>query len=243
MGCKNIIMPKDEINIRSKYGKNLNCWIINQMIRYRTSYKKISAQLKESFDIDLTSATVMQTKSNFSNYYKPAFNEIIEKVITSPLIHIDETIFHIRKEVCYIWVFTNIDTVFYLFKPTREAEFLKEILMNFKGVLISDFYAGYDAVNCAKQKCLIHIIRDLNDDLIKHQLDSEFKTIVLNFSKLLADITDTINKFGLKKRNLKKHKKSVESFFYCLAKIDFESDICLKWQKRFNSSKNELLHF
>ncbi len=45
-----------------------------------------------------------------------------------------------------VWVFTNIDTIFYLFKPNRESDFLKELLADFKGVLISDFYPGYDAV-------------------------------------------------------------------------------------------------
>ena len=140
-------------------------------------------------------------------------------------------------------MFTNVDTVFYLFKPTREAEFLKELLVNFKGVLISDFYAGYDSMSCPKQRCLIHLIRDLNDDLVKHQLNSELKIIVLNFSELLTGIMNTINRFGLKKRNLTKHKKSVESFFKSLSKMDFETEVCSKWQKRFNSIKNELFTF
>jgi Transposase IS66 family len=99
------------------------------------------------------------------------------------------------------------------------------------------------AITRPKQRCLIHLIRDLNDDLVKHQLNIEFKIIVLNFSKLLSDIMDTVNRFGLKKRNLNKHKKSVEMFFTSLAKMDFETEICTKWQKRFNSTKNELFTF
>jgi hypothetical protein len=236
-------MPRDEYNIRSKYGINLYNWIINQIIQYRNSYYKISEQLKESFDIDFQATKILHTKSQFAKHYKPTFDEIISLVKSGSIIHIDETIFHIRNETCYIWVFTNIDVVFYLFKPTRESEFLKDLLANFKGVLISDFYAGYDALKFPKQRCLIHIIRDLNDDLAKHQFDNEFKTIILNFSKLLTEITNTINKFGLKKRYLNKHKKSVEIFFEGLENIDFETEICLKWQKRFASTRNELFTF
>jgi hypothetical protein len=115
----------------------------------------------------------------------------------------NRTTFHIRKEYsCYIWVFTNIDSVFYLFKSTREFDFLLNLLVDFKGVLISDFYTGYNSINCPKQKCLIHLMRDLNDDLVKHQLDNDFKIIVVNFSKLLNEIVLTINKYGLKKRKL-----------------------------------------
>jgi predicted RecB family nuclease len=243
VNCKKIVIPRDEYDIRSKYGAQLQNWIINQMIQYRNSYNKISEQLKESFDIVFSSNNVSHTKTQFANKYKSTFDEITNVVKNSSVIHIDETIFHIRNESCYIWVFTNIDAVFYLFKPTREADFLKELLCDFNGVLISDFYAGYDAMKCAKQRCLIHLIRDLNDDLVKNQFDANFKIIVLNFSKLLTNITNTISKFGLKKRNLNKHKSEVETFFKTLNKLDFETDICLKWQKRFNSTKNELFTF
>ena len=87
------------------------------------------------------------------------------------------------------------------------------------------------------------MIRDLNDHFVKHQLDSDFKNIVLNFSKLLNGIVETINKFGLKKRNLNKHKKAVVYFLKSIAEADFETEICTKWQKRFNSCKDELFTF
>jgi hypothetical protein len=42
----------------------------------------------------------------------------------------------------------------------------KRVLAEFKGVLVSDFYAPYDTLDCPKQKCLIHLMRDLNSPLI-----------------------------------------------------------------------------
>lgn len=243
MHCNKVFTPKKSIAINSKYGRILCCWIINQAIHYRMSYNKIATQLKESFDINYQSNAIQYLKSHFSTFYKTAYDEIVEQVKNSSLIHIDETSFHIGKQNCYVWVFTNIDTVFYLFKPTRESDFLKELLADFKGVLISDFYGGYDAIKCPKQRCLIHLIRDLNDDLVKNQFNHEYKTIVLNFSKLLNDIVLTINKSGLKKRNLNKHKKDVTSFFRILNKMEFETELCEKWQKRFYSLQDELFTF
>ena len=243
LNCNNIFTPTESIKIQSKYGRTLCCWIINQSIQYRISYKKISAQLKESFEIDYAPNTVHLVKSHFSEFYQETFNEIIDSVKNGLLIHIDETVFHIGKETSYVWVFTNIDSVFYLFKPTREAEFLKTMLCDFKGVLISDFYAGYDAIDCPKQKCLIHLIRDLNDDLVKNQVDTEFKIIVVNFSSLLNEIMITVNKFGLKKRNLNKHKNAVDHFFVKIKNMDFQTEICKKWQKRFHSCRKDLFTF
>jgi hypothetical protein len=197
--CDYRFTPEDSLAIGgSKYGRTLFCWIVNQSIYYRNSYNKISAQLKESFDIDFRPSYIVNVKSKFFKFYIPTFDEIVKEVKTSNLIHIDETIFHIGKEACYVWVFTNIDTVFYLFKSNRESGFLTELLGDFKGVLISDFYAGYDAINCPKQRCLIHLIRDLNDDLVKHQLDDDLKIIVLNFSRLLNEIVASVNSPSLK---------------------------------------------
>ena len=49
-----------------------------------------------------------------------------------------------------------------IFTPTREGNTIQALLKNFSGVLVTDFYAAYDAINCRQQKCLIHFIRDLN---------------------------------------------------------------------------------
>ena len=48
----------------------------------------------------------------------------------------------------YVWVFASLEEVVYLFRPTREGDFLRELLKDFHGVLVSDFYAAYDAIDC-----------------------------------------------------------------------------------------------
>jgi hypothetical protein len=40
-----------------------------------------------------------------------------------------------------------MNTVLYLFRENREADFLKELLKDFRGVLLSDFYPGYDSLS------------------------------------------------------------------------------------------------
>ena len=50
----------------------------------------------------------------------------------------------LRSGKGYVWVFTSLEEVVFMYKPTREGEFLREVLKGFKGVLVSDFYAAYD---------------------------------------------------------------------------------------------------
>jgi hypothetical protein len=32
---------------------------------------------------------------------------------------------------------------------------------SFAGTLVSDFYAAYNGLDCAKQRCLVHLLREL----------------------------------------------------------------------------------
>jgi hypothetical protein len=50
---------------------------------------------------------------------------------------------------------------------------LQELLNGYQGVLVSDFYGGYDAIRCRQQECLVHLIRDLNDDLWRNPFNTE----------------------------------------------------------------------
>ncbi len=75
-------------------------------------------------------------------------------------------------------MFANMEEVAYVYSETREGDLLQTLLKDFKGVLVSDFYAAYDSIDCPQQKCLIHLIRDLNDDVLKHPYDEELKQII-----------------------------------------------------------------
>ena len=77
-------------------------------------------------------------------------------------------------------MFANMEEVAYVYSETREATCFRPCLKDFKGVLVSDFYAAYDAIQCPQQKCLIHLIRDLNDDVLKHPYDGELKRLTLS---------------------------------------------------------------
>lgn len=241
--CNNVFTPENFKNIPVKYGRTLYCWIINNLIKYRNSYRNISDLLKENFCIQFSGNNISSVKSQFAKYYKSTYHNLMEEIVKGKLLHVDETPFSISKSKGYVWAFTNMDTIYYYFTITRQSDFLKELISEFKGVLVSDFYAGYDSVNCVKQRCLIHLIRDINDDILKNQLNVEFIGFASTFSNLLNEIMSTVNKFGLKKRFLNKHINSVNTFFKELEKKEFNDEICERWQKRFLLSKNELFTF
>jgi hypothetical protein len=87
------------------------------------------------------------------------------------------------------------------------------MLKGFSGVLVSDFYAAYDAIECPQQKCLIHFIRDLNDDLLQYPYDDDLKRLVGAFAGLVKPMVESVDRRGLKKRFLQKHRIFVDRFY------------------------------
>jgi hypothetical protein len=120
---------------------------------------------------------------------------------------------------------------------------LHEMLKDFRGILVSDFYTAYDSIGCLQQKCLIHLIRDLNDDVLKHPYDEELKSIVRNFAALLKPIIQTIDRRELKQRFLAKHRIEVDRFYRDLSKQDYQSERAQKCKKRFEKNRDKLFTF
>jgi hypothetical protein len=79
-----------------------------------------------------------------------------------------------------------------------DADVLQEVLQGFSGVLVSDFYGAYEAMECRQQKCLIHLMRDINELVLKYPFNSQLTDITSRFGTLLRNIVESIGRWGLK---------------------------------------------
>jgi len=231
-------------NIRKlHYGDNLFAWIINLYVRYHISHELICRLIYEQFGIWMNAVYLITAKQRWWSNWKPEADYLWQIVKNSPVIHIDETTVKLSKERGYVWVFATQHTVFYHFTINREADYLQEWLKDYKGVIITDSFPGYDSIPIKRQKCLIHIIRDLNDDLYKNPFDDEYKAIVVAFGKLLRDIIETIDHYGLQKKHLRKHKKMTERFYKLHIDCIHKSELSVKCTKRLQKHWDELWVF
>jgi len=172
----------------------------------------VGQSLERLFGLPFSRGGVNHLKATAAARYRPTYDAILHRLISGNLIQADETKARIKGQDGYVWVFTSLHDVTFVFQATREANFLHEFLQDFTGVLVSDFYSGYDSIQCAQQKCLIHLMRDMNDDLRKQPFNSEMKAVAEAFGELLRTIVTTVDRFGLKKCHLQKHKAAAEAF-------------------------------
>ena len=241
--CKRSFVPKWYIGIDRKYGHDLMAWTIYQHVVKGQSFRQITADLRELFELHVEKTNTHTFKSYIIDHYQETFDQISRKILNSPILYVDETPINMKFESGYAWVLTNNEEVISFYRPTREADFIREYLANFKGILITDFYNAYDALDCLHQKCLIHLIRDFNDDLLKNPFDEEFKGMAKYFTSLLQEIVTTIDTCGLKKRYLNKHNKPVTKFFKDILSMEYSSEVASQYQKRLSKNRNRLFLF
>jgi len=175
--------------------------------------------------------------------YEETRQTLLRRIVEGTLVHADETPIVVQGKRGYVWVFCNFDDVVYFYSESREAETMQTLLKGFKGVLVSDFYPAYDSMDCPEQKCLIHLMRDLNDDMLKNPYDDELRQIVQQFGELLKQIVDTIDRHGLKKRFLNKHLCGVERFYKWLFNRQWQSEAAAKCKQRFEKNRKKLFTF
>jgi len=120
---------------------------------------------------------IHEIKSLMARYYRPGSRRLLGKILSGPVLHIDETEVKLKTGKGYVWVFASLEEVVFLYRPTREGDFLRKLLKDFRGVLVSDFYAAYDAIECPQQKCLIHLMRDMNQELLNNPFDEELQAV------------------------------------------------------------------
>lgn len=226
------------------YGYGFGAWVVYQRVALRLPYESIIESLSEQFSETISISQPIKFLKQYAEYYTETEKSITASLLRSPYIHADETKVNIKGTNWYVWVFTDERHVIFKLTETREATIAHELLRKYQGTLVSDFYPGYDAVECKQQKCWVHLIRDLNDDLQANPMDREYEEFVLEVRNMIVPIMETVQKYGLKRRHLNKFEKYVD-IFYKRVIVDkkYKSDVILTYQKRFLRYKKSLFTF
>ena len=242
--CEEVVRPPGTrlFTIR-KHGLYLRAYAVAQLLQLRISGAKVATAMNQILHFELTGSLVSQFKSEFAEMYGQTVEQLIAKITAGSLVHADETQARVVGKTGYVWVLSSLEEVVYVYSDTREGDLIQSMLGEFRGVLVSDFYAVYDSIKCVQQKCLIHLMRDINDDLHKHPFDLELKRIAQDFAQLLRSMVETIDRRGLRKRFLSKHVAEVDKFYSHLAHETLTSEVALSYEKRFVKYRDKLFAF
>ena len=241
-GCGRQIVPKD-FKSQPHFGSGVVAWAMYQYVANRMSLSQIELTAQECFGFPLPVSRCHLFKEQLAAKYKATVAKLTAKIVAGDLAHMDETTVRLKKESGYVFVITNMEEVVYFYRPTRATDFLEELLKGFDGVLVTDFYSGYDFLKCLQQKCLVHLVRDLNEDVLKNPFDQELVSIAQGLGSLMRKIVDTIDRYGLKARYLGKHKPEAQRWVRILDGQTCVSDVAEGYRKRIVKYHEKLFTF
>ena len=243
--CQRYYEPPRIKRLRGQtFGHGFRAWAVYQRIILRLPYRVITQAMEELFHETASEASIINFVESFAEYYRRTESILLKRLRESPFIHADETRLNIRGVDHYVWVFTDGHHVVFRLTETRETTVVRELLGGYQGVLVSDFYAGYDALDCKQQKCWVHLIRDLNEDLWKFPFDEELQKFVSSVKDLIVPIIEAIDRWGLKARYLRRFKKQVDRFYTRVIEgREYALDVTKKYQKRFVRYRESLFRF
>lgn len=130
---------------------------------------------------------------------KSSAHAIQERVRHSKVVHGDETGWREGGQNGYIWCFCTPDGErYYEYDRSRGGAVAKRIIgSQFKGTLVTDFYAAYNDFPGEHQRCWVHLLRDLHKLKQEHKDDGKVGEQVLEWAtqlrKLYASAQDALS--------------------------------------------------
>ena len=148
---------------KQRLGINLVSLIAALREEARLPYRTIQWYLQTVHRLPLSLGAIVRAIHQVAQKAQPALAEIQDRIRGSPVVHADETGWRQDGVNGYVWTFST-PTDRYFLRRGRNKEVVDEALGDsFSGVLVSDFYAAYHHYPGLKQRCWVHLLRDIRD--------------------------------------------------------------------------------
>lgn len=144
-------------------GPNILIQAVLMKYHYGVSYGKMKSLFKSFCNLKVTTSALAQALQRISQWLDMEEKVIIEAVRLSPYLHIDETGWKIAGTNHWLWNFVNERLALCRIRRSRGRSVPEEILTkDYGGIIISDFLSAYDKSGKKRQRCLVHLERDMN---------------------------------------------------------------------------------
>lgn len=114
--------------------------------------------------VEISAGEIAEILHDVAQLGKADYEALLSRIRGSPVLHGDETGWREDGENGYLWSFSNPDVRYYLYRKSRAGAVVTEVLgEGFAGALVSDFLGSYNIYDGPKQRCWVHLIRDLKE--------------------------------------------------------------------------------
>jgi hypothetical protein len=246
--CKKVVSPigKDEIP-GSYIGPKAKAFAVFLRYAVKISERDVRALFEKAFNLKIVASSIAGFRSQLKKEALPVYRRLIESLRKASFIHADETGWKINGSNHWLWKFSNKRiSISHIDKSRGQAVVKKMLGDKYKGVLISDFLSAYNKVKAkAKQRCLVHIGRDLDRVCEYWQDDNEVMRYCNRLKNIFESAVTLHNEYQDKKRDADYYRRR-QALAASLEDFSFPNPnkrILNRFARRLERHKDEIFTF
>ncbi len=149
---------------------------------------QVIALLGHLLQTRLSAGGLMAMWTRLALILEPWYEQLGHQARASAVLHADETGCRVNGQTWWLWCFANGQVCYYVIDRSRGSPALEKFFVSeFDGVLITDFWAAYNAVNAAeRQCCLVHLLREL-EKVDQRNESAEWQAFAKKLRRLIGD--------------------------------------------------------
>ena len=130
----------------------------------RLPFRIIQDYLKHRFGLRISVGQLVALVQGLAQCGKAVVAELKQQIRGSPVVNGDETSWRENGQNGYVWSFSTDRLRYFVYRKSRAASVVKEVLGEaFEGIVVSDFYGGYNSHLGLHQRCWVHLLRDIHE--------------------------------------------------------------------------------
>ena len=165
--CRQRCLPQEPLQGlavgRQPFGINLMSLIVTLREEGRLPIRSIQQYLQTVHQLKVSVGAIVETIHTVARLARPEVAGMVERIRGSPVVNADETGWRQDGVNGYVWTFSTPTERYFLRRGRGKGVVDEALGDSFDGVLVSDFYAAYNHYPGLKQRCWVHLLRDIDE--------------------------------------------------------------------------------
>jgi len=158
--CGKIVKAKVPKEHQTGYGPRLSALIAEMSGIQGNSRETVRTFCKSVLNFSISIGAIQRVVDRASAALKPIYDKIGELARENNNInHVDETSWFQNGALKWLWVMVNSTVAYFMIHKNRSKEAFLELIQDWRGILVSDYYGTYKKWVHLRQTCLAHLIR------------------------------------------------------------------------------------
>lgn len=167
--CSRKVIAKNNVP-RGIFGKNIQTHIALSKFEDRLPLRKVKNSLMRNHNLEITDAGIYKITKQVARKLGKQYYEIIKKIRSAKILHIDETGYKLNGKKWWLWTFCGESEILFVIRDSRGEKVIEEILgKDFNGIIVSDGWIVYSKFAKILQRCWAHLLRECDE------LESKYK--------------------------------------------------------------------